>query len=77
MIILQLFHVRFGQCLLKLQRQVFPTEQTPLRLISSILIRQKYYTTHFHFDNKLLIKQKSLIRKFIIFNFMTRRLLFK
>jgi len=34
------------------------------------MIRQKYYITHFHFDNKLLIKQKSLIRKSIIFYFM-------
>jgi len=77
MIILQLFHVRLGQCLLKLQSEVFTTEKTPLGLISSILIRQKYYTIHSHFDNKLLIKQKSLIRKFIVFNFLTRRFLFK
>jgi len=43
---------------------------TPLRLIPSILIRQKYYITHFHFDNKLLIKQKSLIKKssYILFH---------
>jgi len=77
MIILQLFHVRFGQRRLKLQSQVFTTEQTPFRLIHSLLIRQKYYATRFHFDNKLLIKQKSLIRKFIVFNFMTRNFLFK
>jgi len=77
MFILQLFHVRFGQCMLKLHSQVFPTEQTPLRLIPSILIRQKYCTARFHFDNKLPIKRKSLIRKFIVFNFMTRRFLFK
>jgi len=34
------------------------------------MIRQQYYTTHFHFDNKLLIKQKSLIRKsrYILFH---------
>jgi len=64
MIILQLFHVRFGECFLKLQSQVFTIEQTPLKLIHFILIGQKYYTTHFHFDNKLLIKQKSLIRIF-------------
>jgi len=77
MIILQLFHVRFGQCLLKLQSQVFTTEHTPFRLIHSILIREKYYTTRFYFDNKLLIKQKSLIIKFIVFNFTMRRFLFK
>jgi len=77
MFILQLFHMRFEQCLLKLQSQVFTTKQTPLRLIPFIFISQKYYTTRFHFDNKLLIKQKSLIRKFIVFNFMMRRFLFK
>ena len=77
MFILQLFHVRFGQYLLKLQSQVFTTEETPLRLIPFILLSQKYYTTCFHFGNKLLIKQKLLIRKFVVFNFMTRRFLFK
>jgi len=48
MIILQPFHVRFGQHLLKLQSQTFTTELTHLRLIPSIFLRQKYYTTHFH-----------------------------
>jgi len=38
-IILQLLN--FGQCLLKLQSQTFTTELTHLRLINSILIRQK------------------------------------
>jgi len=63
MIILQPFHVRFGQCLLKLQSQSLTSKLTSLRLIPSILIRQKYYIAHFYFDNKLLIKQKSLIKK--------------
>jgi len=58
MVILQLFHVRFELCLLKLHSQVFTTEQTPFKLILYILIRQKYYTTRFHFENKLLIEQK-------------------
>jgi hypothetical protein len=64
MIILQLFLVRFGQCLLKLQSQSLTTKLTPLRIIPSILIRQKYYFAHFYYDNKLLIKQKTFIKKF-------------
>jgi len=58
------------QRLLKLQSQVLTTKLTPFRLIPSILIRQKYYTTHFHFDNQLLLKQKSLSRKsnYILFH---------
>jgi len=44
-----IFHMRFGQCLLKLQSQALTAELTPLRLIPSILIRQKYYTTHVYF----------------------------
>jgi len=50
---------------LEVTKQALTTELTPLRHIPSILIRQRYYTTHFYFDNKLLIKQKSLIRKTI------------
>ena len=38
--------------------QIFTIELTTLRLIHSVLIRQKYYTTRFHFENKLLIEQK-------------------
>jgi len=41
----QLFHVRFGQCLLKLQSQVIITELTPIWLIHSFFIREKCYTT--------------------------------
>ena len=33
-------------------------------------IKKQYYTTHFHFDNKLLNKKNSLIRKsrYILFH---------
>jgi len=64
MIILHSFHVRSRQCLSKLQSQTLTTELTPLRLSSSVLIRQKYHTTTFNIDKKLLIKHKSLINKF-------------
>jgi len=63
-IILQLFHARFGQFILKLQSQALTTILTPLKHIPFILINQKYYITHFYFDNISLIKQKLLIRKF-------------
>jgi len=70
MIILQMFHVRFGQYLLNLQSEALVIELSFLNLIPSILIRQKYYTTfffkgttHFQFHNNLQIKQKLLIKK--------------
>jgi len=44
-----IFHIRCGQCLLKLQSKALRAELTPLRLIPSIMIRQKYYITHFYF----------------------------
>jgi len=53
MIILPLFYVKFEQCLLKLQSQALTSKLTP---IASILTRQ-HYISHFHFDNKLLIKK--------------------
>ena len=56
MIILSPFYVRFEQCLLKLQSEALTSKLTPLRPIASILTRQRYIT-HFHFDNKLLIKK--------------------
>jgi len=77
MIILQPLHERFEQCLLKLQSQVLSTELTSLKPIPSILIRQKYFTAHFHFANKLLIKQKSLIMKFSYILFHDEIFLFK
>jgi len=40
---------------IKVTKYVFMSEFTH---IPSILIRQKYYIMHFHFDNKLIIKQK-------------------
>jgi len=56
--------------LLKLQTQSLTTELTPLRFIIFIMIRQKYYIAHFHFNNKFLINQKSIIKKssYILFH---------
>ena len=74
MIILHMFYVRFGQCISKLQSQILTTKLTSLRLIHSILITHKYYTAHFNFDSELLIKQKSLIIKFIYILFLDEKI---